>query len=325
MDFGCCADDGNVVSNDSGELRELETSTESQESFDDQANTLHRDYSEVTPLFRAIELEDWKGILLFLTSGRWSNSPLTSSYNHMLEPTKERQAQTWITCRGKKNELQWRQLPLHAAIAYMAPLPVVQKLVELYHDGIRSADDAGNLPLHLAFGFGAPDNVLAYLIKEYPQALSIKGLQNRRPLDCCDLGPNKARGEIISACQAHTRSLLMKDWDQHWKRSLVDARKRAGVNEPGLDNFNTIEDVFNEFMQLKLELKKTKELAKNRPTMIITKTEPVPPPEHPAHSISRAPSTVQRMLSVGKKMTSKTLRGLKSPSSQVSPSDISSM
>lgn len=316
MDFGCCADDSNVVANDSGELPALGSSSsdsQSQDSFNDEANTLNADYSEVTPLFRAIELEDWKGVLLFLTSGRWSNSPLTSSYNHMHEATKERQVRTWITCRGKKNEVQWRQLPLHAAISYMAPLPVVQKLVEMYHDAIRSADDTGNLPLHLAFGFGSPDNVLAYLIKEYPQALSVKGLQNRRPIECSDLGPNKARGEILSACQAHTRDILMKDWDHHWKRSLVDAQNRAGLNDFLPNNFNSIEDVFNELVQLKLELKKTKDLARSRPSMIITKTEPIPQAES-SDPIAKTPSTVSKLFSMGKKMSNKSKRSMKSPS-----------
>lgn len=324
MDFGCCADDEGVVANESGEqFQPLVSSSESQDSFDDQANTLHRDYSEVTPLFRAIELEDWKGILLFLTSGRWSNSPLASSYTHMQDTSPQRQTRTWISYRGKKNELQWRQLPLHAAISYSAPLPVVQKLLELYHDAIRSTDDTGNLPLHLAFGFGSPDNVLAYLITEYPQALAAKGLQNRRPLNCCDLGPNKARGDIIQACQDYTRSCLMKNWDKHWKKSLADARKRSGMFEPMASKCNTIEEVFDELMQVKMELKKTKELARNRPTMIITKTEPAPLP--PPVPIKRVPSTASaRLFSRGKRSGSKIkaglMRGLKtSGSSSVAP------
>ncbi len=111
----------------------------------------------------------------------------------------------------------------------------------------------------------------------------------------------------------------MKDWDQHWKRSLVDAQNRAGLTEFVPANFNTMDDVFNELMQLKLELKKTKELAKNRPTMIITRTEPLPQPEVAA-SIRRAPSTVSKILSMGKKMGGKTLRSMRSPShAQVTP------
>jgi len=326
----CCTSDEAVSANDSGDqLQPLLSTSESQDStsFDDQANTLNADYKEVTPLFRAIELEDWKGILLFLTTGRWSSSLLTSTYTHLQDPSAERQARTWIKCRDKEGDTQWRQLPLHAAISYMAPLPIVQKILGLHHDAVRSADDTGNLPLHLAFGFGSPDNVVAYLIKEYPQALYIKGLQNRRPLDCCDLGPNKSRGKVIQACQAHTREFMMKDWDQHWKRSLIEAQKKASITEPISAKCKTLEDVFSELMQVKIELKKAKEMVKNRPTMIITKTEPVPPITNTIMPIGKSLSNASKVFALKKKgsfnrgLKKKFLRPLKSSSSsaQVAP------
>lgn len=278
----CCVSNDTVPAADSREQMNLLLSvTDSNDSvvFDAYANTLNADYKEVTPLFRAIELEDWKGILLFLTTGRWSSSLLTSTNHHLHDPSPERQARTWISCRDKEN--QWRQLPLHAAISYGAPLPVVQKILGLYHDAVRSADDTGNLALHLAFGFGSPDSVVACLIKAYPQALYIKGLQNRRPLDCCDLGPNKSRGEVVQACQAYTRKCMIKDWDKHWKMSLRQEEKRAGITEPISAHCKTLEDVFSELMQTKIELNKAKEMIKNRPTMIITKTEPAAKPVIP--------------------------------------------
>jgi len=94
--------------------------------------------------------------------------------------------------------------------------------VEKYPESLRCKDDTGNLPLHLAFGFGCPDPVIAFLIKEFPQALSIRGLQKRKPVDCCDLGPNKVRGDVIRACEQQTRVGIIKGWDLHWKKSLAD-------------------------------------------------------------------------------------------------------
>ncbi|CAB9505853.1 expressed unknown protein [Seminavis robusta] len=323
MDFGCCsAAQDRVVEDDSGDLpNSMISYSDSLGSFDCQANTLSVDYRNVTPLFRALEQEDWKAVLVFLATGRWSSSPLSSAYDYLHDPSPERQARTWVHCTGSKGETQWKQLPLHAAISYLAPLPVVQKLVEFYGDALRSADDTGNLPLHLAFGFGSSDSIVAYLIKEYPQALSIKGLQNRRPVDCCDLGPNKLRGEIIRACQEHTRSSMMKDWDQHWKKSLHDAKQRAGLLDQFSANSQTLEEVFNELVQVKIELKKTQELAKSRPTMIITKTEPVPDEKVP-RSLGKAPSEMSRMVSFSKRLKPKAiLRSIRSSqSSTVAPS-----
>ena len=296
MDFGCCAnEEGRGIDGmGSSDLPNsiMTMSEESEDSFDDQANTLQSDYNiDCTPLFKAIEQEDWKGVLVFLTTGRWGSSALTSSFNHLHDRPAEHQVRTWVTCNEKNGATQWRQLPIHAAISYQAPLPVIQKLVGLHHDGLRSGDDTGNLPLHLAFGFGSPDNVVAFLIKEYPQALSVRGLQARFPIDCCDLGSNKHRAEIIRACQEHTRTCMMRDWDRHWKRSLLDAKKKAGLKEQYSVNNKTLEEVFSELMQVKIELEKTKQLAKNRPTMIITKTEPVP---LAPKSLSRTPSEMSK-------------------------------
>jgi hypothetical protein len=306
MDFGCCSNhaDGDELSRDLSEAdsadrnNSLVSFSDSNESLDDKSHTLDCDYRDATPLFRAIEQEDWKGILLFLTTGKWSKSPLASSYGHMQSPSPELQARTWVTSTDNHGDVKWSQLPIHAAISYLAPLPVIQKLFELHPEGIRSADDTGNLPLHLAFGFGVADSIVSFLIKEFPQALSLRGLQNRLPIECADLGPNKTRGEIIQACQDHTRSLMMKEWDHHWKRSLADAKRKAGLKGSYSTSKKTLEDVFDEFMQVKKELEKTKEMVKNRPTMIITKTEPVPTPVAPK-SVGKSPSDVSRIFTFG--------------------------
>jgi hypothetical protein len=314
MDFGCCntVEEGIEQIDSADRNNSLVTfshsSSQDDDSLGDKSETLDCDYRDVTPLFKAIEDEDWKGVLVFLTTGTWSNSPLTSSVTDMQSPSPDRQVRTWVTSTDKHGDVQWSQLPIHAAISYMAPLPVIQKLVELHPSGLRSADDTGNLPLHLAFGFGCPDNVVAYLIKEFPQALSLRGLQNRLPVECSDLGPNKMRGEIIQACQEHVKNFMMKDWDHHWKRSLADAKKRAGLKEPYATSNKTLEEVFEEFMEVKKQLEKTKKNAKNRPTMIITKTEPAAEAmsiPSPPKTVGHTPSDKSTVFSFVKKAGSK--------------------
>lgn len=290
MVFECCnTEDDSIARACSADLNKslvtFSGSHEEDESVDDRSRTFDCDYKDVTPLFKAIEDEDWKNVLVFLTTEKWGGT--LSSFAHMQSPSPEIQARTWVSSTDNKGNLQWSQLPIHAAISYMAPLPVVQKLVELHPSGLRSTDDTGNLPLHLAFGFGSPDAVVAYLIQQFPKALSLRGLQNRLPVECSDLGSNKLRGEIIKACQDHTRNLMMKEWEHHWKRTLLDANKKSGLKERYSGSNKTLEDVFEEFMEVKKELQNTKRNVRNRPTMIITKTEPVSPVYIPA-----APKTV---------------------------------
>jgi len=286
FNFGCCENEDRAIRgiDTDDAYNSLLSESDIGDSFDNQASTFQSDYNvDCTPMFKAIESEDWKSLLIFLTTGKWGSSVMPFS-SHMEDRPASDQARTWMICRAKNGNVEWRQLPLHAAISYRAPLPIIQKLVELYYDGLRSADDDGNLPLHLAFGFGSPDNVVAYLVREFPGALSARGLQARFPLDCSDLGTNTSRAEIIRAYQKHTRACMIKDWNRSWRQSLAATMKKAGVSEPSVNSTQTLQDVFNELVETKLELEKQKELVKKRPTMIITKTEASPtgfPPRSP--------------------------------------------
>jgi hypothetical protein len=313
MEFGCCStvDDGvenvHTADRDNSLVTCSHSGSHDDDSIGQKSETLDCDYKHATPLFKAIEDEDWKGVLVFLSTGKWSNSSLTSTITGMQNPPAERQVRTWVTSTDKHGEVQWSQLPIHAAISYMAPLPIIQKIVEIHPSGLRSADDTGNLPLHLAFGFGSPDCVVAYLIKEFPQALSLRGLQNRLPVECSDLGSNKVRGEIVQACQDHVRNFMMKDWDHHWKRSLSDAKKRAGLTGTYAISNKTLEEVFDEFMEVKKELEKAKQNAKNRPTMIITKTELAETTSLPSSpkTVGHTPSDKSGVFSFVRKASSK--------------------
>jgi hypothetical protein len=78
----------------------------------------------------------------------------------------------------------------------LAPFVVIQKLIQLYPEGIQCTDKEGMLPIHLAFGFGATEQVLAFLLEPFQLSMSIRGRDGRLPHECCELGPNKVRGQL---------------------------------------------------------------------------------------------------------------------------------
>lgn len=198
------------------------------------SEVLNTDYRRVTPLFRNIERENWEGVLLFLTTGKWSNSMLASSSAHLRSPAPEIQAKTWVTAYDRKGVAEWSQLPLHAAISYLAPYVVIQKLVELYPKAVHCTDNEGMLPIHLAFGFGATDNILALLLEPFPTSMNEKGLGGRYPHECCELGPNKIRGKVYKIVTDQTIARTRDEVDKDWREFAVQAKKTVGL-EGNLD------------------------------------------------------------------------------------------
>ena len=201
------------------------------------SEVLNTDYRKVTPLFRNIERENWEGILHFLATGKWSNSMLSSSSAHLRCPAPAIQVKTWVTAYDRAGNAEWSQLPLHAAISYLAPYVVVQKLVEMYPKAIHCTDNEGMLPIHLAFGFGAPDNILALLLEPFPASVNEKGLGGRFPYECCELGPNKVRGRVYKLVTDQVILRTRQEIDHEWREFAIQGKKTVGL-EGNLDVSN---------------------------------------------------------------------------------------
>lgn len=220
----------------------------------DVSEVLNTDYRKVTPLFRNIERENWEGILTFLASGKWSSSMLASSSAHLRCPAPEIQVKTWVTAYDRNGNAEWSQLPLHAAISYMAPYVVIQKLVQLYPKAIHCTDNEGMLPVHLAFGFGAQDNILAMLIEPFPASVNEKGLGGRFPYECCELGPNKVRGRVYKTVTDQVIVRTRQQIDSEWREFATEAKKTIGL-EANLDvSKKQLTDFILELLKDKKEL-----------------------------------------------------------------------
>ena len=100
------------------------------------------------------------------------------------------QASTWVVRKEPDTgKLRWRLLPLHAAIIFRGPLPVIEALVKAYPGAGRCRDDQGMTPAHLAFRNDAPDEIIDEVLGAYPAAISIKDRKGREPLTCA-MGSN---------------------------------------------------------------------------------------------------------------------------------------
>lgn len=218
------------------ELKTQGTGDTESETSDDSV-VLNVAYRRVTPLFRAIERENWEGVLSFLSTGRWSSSIFSSMSQNMRAPAQQIQAKTWVTCYQKGGVVEWSQLPLHAAISYNAPFVVIQKLVELYPKAIQCTDNEGMLPIHLAFGFGCQDQILALLMEPFPASVNERGLGGRFPYQCCELGPNKTRGKVYKIISEQIVKRTRHEIDHDWKEFCRVAQRSINL-EPQEDDFS---------------------------------------------------------------------------------------
>jgi ankyrin repeat protein len=79
---------------------------------------------------------------------------------------------------------QWGYLPLHFAVCSRSTTDVAAKLLEVYPDASRHADNnESKLPLHLATKWGANEEAILLLLTVYPQASFIKDATDKTPLD----------------------------------------------------------------------------------------------------------------------------------------------
>jgi hypothetical protein len=224
----------------------------------DESVVINTDYKKVTPLFQAIEKQQWEVVLRFLTSGRWSDSMFESSNKHLQSPSKEIQGKSWVTSYDRKGTAEWSQLPLHAALSYLAPFVVIQKLVLLYPKGVQCTDKEGMLPIHLAFGFGATEKVLALLLESFPSSMSIRGLGGRLPHECCDLGPNKIRGQIFKIATDKAKEQALAEIDQEWRNFTMAAQETVGLDEPLEIGNKSLTDLILDLLKDRKELEHCK-------------------------------------------------------------------
>lgn len=205
-----------------------------------------------TKLYKMIEGKKWDEIIYFLETAKWyfDTSVFTSIFFGSGPDPRFVETRTWVTALDEMGSVRWCQLPLHAAITFQAPFEVIKKLVDVYPESIRCADDQDMLPLHYAFRFGSVDKVLAYILEEFPQASKKKALRDRLPLDMAHYSSRPERGVIID-CYVET--------------AIADAKAEWGAdNEDALMNVEfssnaEMERAQNELREARKNIKQLKE------------------------------------------------------------------
>eukprot|EP00934_Nitzschia_sp_Nitz4_P005094 Nitzschia sp. Nitz4//scaffold143_size57137//42428//43531//NITZ4_006519-RA/size57137-processed-gene-0.52-mRNA-1//-1//CDS//3329536461//5084//frame0 len=216
MDYLCCE----PVDRDSIDSDGSETASTDE-------GILECDYdTQVTKLYHYVEERRWEDVLYFLETGNWSNNSLFNAFAETEEPPSV-QARTWVTALDERGNVRWCQLPLHAAVTFLAPLSVIQKLVEVYPKSVRCADDQDMLPLHYAFRFGAQDDVLLALLEKFPQAIGKKAVKERLPLDLAQYGPRPELSGIIDYYMQSAIRNAKKEWDAEYEKMVVGMRSAA--------------------------------------------------------------------------------------------------
>jgi hypothetical protein len=187
------------------------------------------DSGQCTKLYKSIEAKQWEEILYFLETGRWyfDTKLITSLFFGKGPDARFIESRTWVTALDEMGSVRWCQLPLHAAITFQAPFSVITKLVEVYPESIRCADDQDMLPLHYSFRFASDDRIVSYLLEEFPQAIKKKALRDRLPLDMAQYSSKPERGLIIERFVEMSVLDAKADWDEDHKQVVASIKTKA--------------------------------------------------------------------------------------------------
>jgi ankyrin repeat protein len=104
----------------------------------------------------------------------WSNS-IRRCVQHPEE------AKTWIYRKESTGILRWKLLPIHAAIIFNAPVPVIDTLLHAYAEGAGCKDDQGMVPLHLAIRMNSDHTVVEKLVAAQPESVKAQDRKGRTP------------------------------------------------------------------------------------------------------------------------------------------------
>lgn len=185
---------------------------------------------ESTPLYDAIQRMDWDAVDSLLESGFITQSPFQSDEQEGNPITaSEDQAETWIVCDNDEGHLIWRQLPIHAAICYGAPIETIRELVRVYPAGVCCGDAEGNLPIHLAVKFNRSHRVLLELLRSFPETLHAENCKGLSPLEMSQVDKEeggKDRYEVLKTFIECQKAMAKKEREKK-EEEIKDMYVRA--------------------------------------------------------------------------------------------------
>jgi hypothetical protein len=132
-----------------------------------------------TELFLSLQRQDWEASLARARQG-------------------PEEACIWISRKEEDGEsIRWRLLPIHAAVIFGAPAPVVTAVLDAFPLGARARDDQGMLPLHLVFRTGGQQELVNMLLACFPEGVTIENSKGRTPLDIAKASTSPHRDAYV--------------------------------------------------------------------------------------------------------------------------------
>lgn len=199
-----------------------------------------------TRLYRSIEKKEWSEVLDFMIEGTWTHN----GYSTLLFPEKDpmsprKQASMWVTRFEIDGRVQWSLIPLHAAMIYGAPYPIVKKLLELYPEGIRCTDELGMLPLHLAIKHSSNANVLRILLESFPEGMFAKDSMGRGPFQV----KRDERTKILTLVSKYTTQRIQTEFTQIKDQQLQEVYHDLMIQKELNEGLEAELKINNELMQ----------------------------------------------------------------------------
>ncbi|CAJ1950047.1 unnamed protein product [Cylindrotheca closterium] len=185
-----------------------------------------------TQLYQLLEMKSWSQAMDFLVEGKYDSSTID---NNVCRIPYNKQVSVWVTRYDRNGiKIRWSHIPLHAAVIFGAPFTVIKKLVELYPDGVRCADDQAMLPLHLAFKHLTNVNSLRLVMNEFPDAIFTKDNRGRLPSDIRDDEISIIIQRVISCATSRIKQQT-EDRDTkeitELRKALLEQKREAQVDD----------------------------------------------------------------------------------------------
>lgn len=134
--------------------------------------------------------------------------------------------------------VRWRMLPLHAAVLFSAPVPVIKAIIKANPNACSSPDDQGMVPLHLAFRAGVTEDVVVTLVEACPESIEMVDYKGRLP---SMLVPKHAMNYADTVAEAFIRGPSQYYWS-----ARVSGADRSRIQTEAADKVKALEDAIKQ-------------------------------------------------------------------------------
>ena len=170
-----------------------------------------------TEIWMAIEDQDWNKVIfrcqhsptevrtyVFRKRRRRGNSSISNNNNNNNDDGSRNGGFEKRRSSSENSNIQWRMLPIHAAVISDAPANVLSFLLKAYRDGARAVDDYGMLPIHLAIKKHADPQRINLLLLAFPDCVDVQNNLGQRPVDMAETSSSPHKEYYLRATRRYS-------------------------------------------------------------------------------------------------------------------------